>query len=231
MRYYSEKEIELLDRLAIKNGLQVRQMMELAGFQMLNLFGILKIDRLALITIVCGKGNNGGDGLCAARFLANNGWKVEIVLATSDLNEDGNHQFLLLKKMGVPVVIFNKNPRKAGKMIDNADIIVDALLGYHISGNPRIPYNEIIHLINRSEAKVLAYDLPSGLSANGNFFEPHIRADYTLTLAVPKTAFKDPIARAESGKVYVADIGIPSFLYDKIQKNSRPDFCGGIMML
>jgi hydroxyethylthiazole kinase-like uncharacterized protein yjeF len=230
--YYTEKQIESLDREAVENGLEIRQMMELAGLQMLNLFGVLKIPHSALVVVLCGKGNNGGDGLAAARFLVNEGWEVNVILAEAALNENASHHLKLLKKMKVPALVFSENPAKAEEWIQRAAILVDALLGYHIKGNPKKPYDRMIKLVNEVNAKVIAYDLPSGLEAtNGHCSTPCVQADYTLTLAIPKKAYKTPSGKIQSGQTYVADIGIPEFLYDKILKKSRPDFKGKLIKL
>lgn len=230
--YYSKEQIKLLDDLAVKNGLEIRQMMEIAGFQMAVLFKILNIPNSAKITIFCGKGNNGGDGLSAARFLANGGWKVNVIIADRKLNENATHHFTLLKKMSVPIVYFEEKPQEAGRLITKSDIIIDALFGYNIHGNPKEPYSHIIELLNRSDATLIAYDLPSGLDAtHRKCFEPCIQADYTLALAIPKISHKTKSGKKQSGRIYVADIGIPQFLYDKIKKNSRPDFKGSLIIL
>ncbi len=230
--YYSKEQIKLLDDLAVKSGLEIRQMMEIAGFQMAVLFKILSIPRSAKTTIVCGRGNNGGDGLSAARFLLNEGWKVNVILADTKLNEDAKHHFSLLKKMNIPAFYFERKPKEAMKLIKESKIIIDALFGYNIHGNPKKPYNRIIDLVNQSDATIIAYDLPSGLDATqGECSEPCIQADYTLALAIPKISHTTKSGRKKSGQIYVADIGIPEFLYDKIAKNSRPDFNGSLIKL
>ncbi|MBI2453143.1 NAD(P)H-hydrate epimerase [Candidatus Peregrinibacteria bacterium] len=232
MHFYTKEKIKKLDQYAVKNGLEIRQMMEISGFQMVALFKTLKIPWFAKIAIVCGKGNNGGDGLSAARFLVNEGWEVSIILADSKLNADAKHHFALLKKMHVPAFYFERKPKEAMRLIKESGIIIDALFGYNIHDNPREPYSHIIELVNKSDATVIAYDLPSGLDATqGKSFEPCIQADYTLALAIPKISHTTKNGKKKSGEIYVADIGIPKFLYDKISKNSRPDFNGSLIKL
>ncbi|MBI4050310.1 MAG: hypothetical protein HY398_02575 [Candidatus Doudnabacteria bacterium] len=188
MYFATAKEMERLDELAVKNGLSVLQMMELAGWHMVSLFELLKIPKKTKIVVVCGKGNKGGDGLSAARHLTNHGYRVSVM------------------------------PREAG-------VIIDALIGYHLNGAPRGKFREAIEWINNCGKKVVAYDLPSGVDATtGKYFAPCIRAFATLTLALPKRAFLKKEARKKSGRVFLADIGIPEFLYDKIRNSSRPDF-------
>lgn len=224
--------MEKLDKLAVKSGLAILQMMELAGWHMAALFKILGVKKSADIVIACGKGNNGGDGLAAARHLANQGWsRLRLLLASADLNESAGRQLRLLKRMKLPVLLFTDNERKSQKLIKEAGVIIDALLGYHLRGNPKKPYNQIIAQLNQARAKVMAYDLPSGMDAAGRCLEPCVKADYTLTLALPKQAFKTKKGRRQSGQIYVADIGIPAFLYNRIRQASRPNFRQGLIKL
>jgi len=224
MYYATEKQMERLDNLATKNGLEIKQMMELAGWHIISLFSQLRITKAKKVCVVSGVGNKGGDGLSAARHLTNRGHRVSVVLMrSSKLSPDASHHLKLLNKMNVPVYIFSSSVGK--KKIKNTDVIIDSLLGYHLKGAPRGLFKEAIEMINASKAKVIAYDLPSGVSAStGKCYDPCIRADATLSLALPKRAFRVAAGKKKSGKVYLADIGIPIFLYDKIKKGSRPKF-------
>jgi len=254
MPYFATaKEMERLDALAVENGLAIMQMMELAGWRMAQLFALLKIPKSAHVAILCGKGNNGGDGLSAARFLLNDGRNISVILAETGLRADAAHHARLLKKMGVPILPFKKETARAEifkehsdyenpsavpeeaaaeRFITEADVIVDALLGYHLSGNPRRPYDRIIDLVNAASGTVISYDLPSGIDGTtGDCFEPCVRADVTLTLALPKKAFRTRRGKEKAGRTYIGDIGIPAFLYNAIKKDSRPHFADGLCAL
>ena len=225
MYYFTTKEIAKLDELAVKNGLEIRQMMELAGWQMITLFKKLKISKAAGIVIVCGKGNKGGDGLSAARHLVNNGWKVSVVLLSKDLKEDPKHHLKLLKKMGVSVILYSQNKSRARRVIKNGKILIDALIGYNLKGAPRGLFGEVIEFMNSTGNKIIAYDLPSGVDAtNGQCLTPCINAYATLSLAIPKRAFNYKQSRSVCGIIFIADIGIPKNLYNKIHPGSRPFF-------
>lgn len=228
--YATASEIEKLDDLAIKSGLEIRQMMELAGWNILAVMNQLRIPKDAKIVVVCGKGNKGGDGLSAARHLINHGWEVSIVLLSNELAPDPEHHLNLLKKMNVSVVNYSKE--ESTSAINSSDVIVDALIGYHLKGVPRGDYAEIIRVINKAGKKVIAYDIPTGIDATtGECFGPCIKADATLTLALPKKAFENEAAKKNSGQIFLADIGIPATLYDQIYKKSRPDFKAGSRLL
>ena len=226
MTYYSTKEgIEKLDELAVAKGLEIRQMMELAGWHILSVFSELKIPKTVKVVVVCGKGNKGGDGLSATRHLINHNWKVDVVLISKELVANAQHHLNLLRKMKVSTINYSDNKKKAGRVINSSGVIIDALIGYRLKGVPRGDYADVIRTINSSGKKVMAYDIPTGIDATtGGCFNPSIRADATLTLALPKKAFKSEKAKKQSGQIFLADIGIPAFIYDQIYPNSRPDF-------
>mgnify|MGYP000212222606 CR=1 FL=1 len=114
---------------------------------------------------------------------------------------------------------------KAKQKIRECDTLVDALIGYHLQGNPRGNFKEVIKAMNDSEKKIISYDVPSGIDATtGRCFEPCIRASSTLSLAMPKKLFETKEGRHASGEIFVADIGIPDFLYNMISPGSRPRF-------
>jgi hydroxyethylthiazole kinase-like uncharacterized protein yjeF len=222
MHFATAQDMEHLDDLAVEHGLEIRQMMELAGFLMVPLFSELKIGKDKKIVVVCGKGNKGGDGLSAVRHLVNHGFDhVSVVLVDRDMKPDPAHHLVLLEKMQIEIVDFEKD----SDLIATADVIIDALLGYHLDGAPRGLFADAIRDINQSGAHVIAYDMPSGVDATtGECFDPCVNADTTLTLAMPKKIFDTVSGKEGSGKVFVGDIGIPRFLYDMISEKSRSNF-------
>jgi len=93
-------------------------------------------------------------------------------------------------------------------------VIIDGLIGYQIKGDPRYPYNKIITSINNSHAKVISYDVPSGLDpTTGEMYNPCIFADATLTLHALKTGMKTRQGRKASGKIFIGELGIPERFY------------------
>lgn len=226
MYYSTEKEMEMLDELAVRGGLEIRQMMELAGWHMILLFRILEIPLSALVCIVVGNGNKGGDGLSAARHLANYGWNVSVVLVSGDITDNSWHHLNLVRQMQIPTVLYEEDKAIASKMIKDGDILIDSLIGYHLDGAPYGVFAEIIEIMNKTQKKIIAYDIPTGINAtSGECFSPCISAFATLTLALPKRAFQNRDKNAFIfGKVFIADLGIPRYLYDKIAENSRPHF-------
>lgn len=193
--YITIEQMAEVDRLAVENGLEIKQMMEYAGLNIAR-FTQRYVEPSGSILILCGKGHNGGDGLAAARHLINWGYKVCIVLAVpaDELKETSRVHYDLLQKMNADF----------GEFSSDFDVIVDALLGYNIDGNPREKYADLIEKANASDAKILAVDMASGFG-----FEPMIEAETTITLALPKTNLKNV------QNLYVADLGIPDFVYEK----------------
>ena len=225
--HYTTKEIEELDRVAVAGGLEIRQMMELAGFTMVSVFEKEGVSKENTVVVVCGKGNKGGDGLSAARHLYNHGWKnISVVLADENIKPDPAHHLALLEKMHVPISVYKEQKALAvRKIIKNADIVIDALIGYHLEGAPRGVFATLIKVIRKSTARVIAYDLPSGADATtGECRGVCVKAHVTLTLAIPKKIFETKSGKALSGAVFVADIGIPALFYDTVIPGSRPDF-------
>jgi len=221
MYFASGKEMEKIDRIAVEQGLEIRQMMELAGWHILAFFEKLKIQKSRKVVVVCGKGNKGGDGLTAARHLSNHGYAVSVVLVSRDVKRDAKHQLQLLKKMQLPIFLYPN--LQAKKEITKANVLIDALIGYHLGGKPRGVFQKVIEEMNRAKAKIISYDIPSGVDAtSGVCLVPCIQAVATLTLALPKRGLKK--ARKYFGKTVVADIGIPAFVYDRVKKGSRPPF-------
>ncbi len=200
-----------VDRLMIDEyGITLIQMMENAGRNLADLASrMLGGDvRGKRVTVFCGSGNNGGGGLVAARHLHN--WGAEVlykVIANPDMmKETPMHQLRILQAMGL------KNDGVIN--LEGVDLVIDALIGYGLIGNPRGPVAAWIEHINASNCPVLALDTPSGLdTTSGTPGNPCIRARATLTLALPKTGLLTEQARPYVGELYLADIGVPAELY------------------
>jgi hydroxyethylthiazole kinase-like uncharacterized protein yjeF len=227
MYYSTAKEMEKLDTLAVENGLSIIQMMELAGFHMTTVFQKLRIPKTKKIVVLIGVGNKGGDGLSAARHLINNGWShISIILSRKKTTRPSAHHRKLLEEMKIEMVYYNsKSLDHIKELITEADVIIDSLIGYHLKGAPHGPIADLIMIANASKKFIISYDMPSGIDATtGKCHNPSITAKATLTLALPKKLFLEKCADDQSGKIFLGDIGIPAFLYEKIKTGSRPAF-------
>ena len=161
--------------------------------------------------VLCGAGNNGGGGMVAARHLHNRGAAVQVKLAADPerLKEIPAQQWGILERLGLEA--------PADPDLTGADLIIDALIGYGLRGDPRGQAADWIERVTGAGRPILALDTPSGLDATiGRPGSPCIRAAATLTLALPKTGLLAPQARPFVGDLYVADIGVPPELYQML---------------
>jgi len=191
-----------VDRIMIEDlGIELVQMMENAGRNL----ALLAVERFSptTVTVLAGPGGNGGGGLAAARHLANRGVTVSVSLAKpiEAMAPVPAHQARILEAMGLT---FTDDPPPA-------DLVIDGLLGYSLNGDPRGRAADLIRWANRQSA-VLALDTPSGLdTTTGLNSDPCIRADATMTLALPKRGLL--LAPEVVGDLYLADISVPPSVY------------------
>jgi len=210
--YLTAEEMAEADRTAIEEyGIGVIALMENAGVATASLAKKMLGGDVQGKNVCClvGRGNNGGDGLVAARHLNNWGAAVRVVLAgeRSDLRDVPAKQIATVDKMGIPLV----DPKEG---LGDPHLVVDALLGYGSRGNPREPVAGVIRQVNASKAPVLAVDVPSGMDAtSGEPGDPTIEAKATVTFGLPKTGFLNPRARRYVGELYLADISMPGRIY------------------
>ena len=171
-------------------------------------------DRPAAL-IVCGGGNNGGDGLAVARHLHNRGWTVEIALAVS-VNAYRNEalaNWQTVQAMRLPITsIEDADSPLKGKF----DLLVDALFGTGLSSPPRD--GRVIERMLGHDAPVLSVDIPSGLDCDtGEPLGPAcVRATRTVTFVAEKAGFANPLSRQYLGDVSVGDIGCPRELIEAV---------------
>lgn len=187
------EEMRILDLNSAYLGVPPVRLMENAGAAVVD--NIEKLFKKASnIAVICGRGNNGGDGFVAARLLQAKGATVSIYLA-----EQGTENSTEISRL-------NRNKvRNLIRPIDafvpkDYDLIVDAMLGIGIKGKTREPYSSIIKKINQSRRQVLSVDVPSGWPGT-----PMIKPTATVTFH----AVKEGMTKENSGKIIVADIGIP----------------------
>jgi NAD(P)H-hydrate epimerase len=206
-----------VDRVAVEEyGLLLIQMMENAGARLAEV--VLQRYRPETATVLVGPGGNGGGGLVAARHLANRGVRVVVALGQDRdrLGEVPRHQLSILERMDVQVAL---EPVAA-------DLVVDALIGYSLRGDPRGRIAELIAWTNRQPVPVCSLDVPSGLDATtGEKRDPCVRARATVTLALPNAGLTG--APETVGELYLADISIPPAAYSRLGIRVGPIFASG----
>ena len=228
-----------VDRSAVEEfGITLLQMMEQAGSHLADVVrleagGHLKDRR---IVVAVGSGNNGGGGLVAARHLANRGASVQVVLARPALrmSEAARHQLATLIAMEIHccVATYDLTDDELERVLANADVVVDAVLGYRIHDAPTGEAERLIGFIVRAGRPVVSLDLPSGLDPNsGEAAGIAIAATATLTLALPKPGLFQGEGPDRAGRVYLGDIGLPEALYTGLGISVGHPFSAGRIVL
>jgi len=218
----SRDEVRDVDRRAIEEfGIPGVVLMENAGR---GCVGWLKqIGIAGRVAICAGCGNNGGDGFVIARHLENYGHDVRVLLfADPDkLRGDARINYQIIERARTPIRLLDGQSsidEELDQELATADWIVDALLGTGTRGSLRDPFPEIIKAINRSPARTMAIDLPSGLDCDTGLPVDAenpivVNADFTATFVARKLGFENTTSSAFTGEVRVIDIGVPRSLF------------------
>jgi hydroxyethylthiazole kinase-like uncharacterized protein yjeF len=195
----TSSQVKQIDQLCAERfGIPTAWLMEAAGWQ------IARFVRQRA-AVVCGVGNNAGDGLAAARHLDRWGRLARVCCVDGGrLQGPAAMQLAALRQVGVQV--------DDELDLEEAEVIVDAIFGTGLSRPPAGKFAEWIEAINASHKSVIAVDVPSGLDAStGVAYSPSVKASATITLGLPKTGL-DKVG----GRVVVADIGVPPSAYAAI---------------
>lgn len=206
--FISVKEMQEIDKRAVKYGIPIEFMMDNAGksmaFHIKNKFP----DISTKIVCVIGKGNNGGGVISAVRHLTCYNRKVTLIVINSKLTSASKFHFSLLRKNPYIKVIHltNYNKKTIDLEIRKADVIVDGIFGTGISSAIRDPEYTIISMINNSKSYVISNDIPSGVDPDtGKVASISVKANFVVVLHKPKKWMKT----SPKQKFSVANIGIP----------------------
>jgi ADP-dependent NAD(P)H-hydrate dehydratase / NAD(P)H-hydrate epimerase len=206
---YAADEMRALDRWAIEErGIPSLDLMERAGTGVAA--RVRELGSGGPVRIVCGKGNNGGDGLVAARRLRDLGTEPEVLLLSpaAELSDDAraNHERLLSSGGSARDV----GAAELSAALEGSEVIVDALLGTGFTGSPRAPVDAAIAAVNGTNGHVLAIDVPSGVDAStGEVAGACVDAATTVTFHAAKIGLWIHPGKSHAGRVEVIDIGIP----------------------
>ncbi len=221
MKIVTAHTMQELDRRAINEyGIPGRELMEQAGRgcaeHILAAYGTRRSKR---VVILAGKGNNGGDGYVIARYLLEKEWQVLVlVLADRDsISGDAEANLVLL-----PEDIVRFCPGE-GELTENytddlqqADVLVDALLGTGLRSDLTGLYREAVELINAAPGKVVAVDIPTGIhGTTGRILGQTVHANMTVTFGIAKLGHVLYPAAEHVGRLAIVDIGIPPQLMDE----------------
>jgi NAD(P)H-hydrate epimerase len=216
MRVLNTKQMREADRRAIEDiGIPSMVLMENAGRQVVATLEATFEELAQMRTaVLCGPGNNGGDGFVVARTLLERSYDVGVYLvgSSADLKGDARANLQILTSLGVDVVEVRDAAawELHGTDVLGADVIVDALFGTGLRDTLTGLAETIVADLNASTRPVVSIDLPSGLSADSpDPPGPAVHASVTVTLAAPKVPLVLPPAESLAGSLVIADIGIP----------------------
>jgi NAD(P)H-hydrate epimerase len=173
------------------------------------------------VSIVCGGGNNGGDGYAVARHLHNRDIRIDVVVAADPERYEGDAltNFSIADLMG----LLNKEMYRppVSEIIVQADLVIDALFGTGLTSPPRD--KTLIESINSFRKRVLAIDLPSGMNCDtGEPMGACVKATRTVTFVAEKAGFANPASKEFTGEVTVGDIGCPRELIEEVATMPPP---------
>jgi len=216
MRVVTAAEMREIDRRATEEyGVLGLVLMENAG---LKVFECVRrvlggVDGKQVI-VLAGKGNNGGDGLVAARHLLQHGARVKVMLSgePADVTGDAGINLEIWKRLGQRLYLMQD--RNAIQLLQLAlmqtDLVVDALFGTGFRGEIRDRARKVIEAVNESGKPVVAVDIPSGVEADtGAVRGPAIQATHTVTFGLPKLGLVLEPGAGRTGELHVADISLP----------------------
>lgn len=224
MKFLSCQQCREADRIAIEElGVSGLTLMENAGRGCAD--AILDMNLKSEVAILCGRGNNGGDGYVIARHLHATGMKVTVLLLASSQNVTGDALVNLnrLAETSVEVIELpsDSNENRIRTLLTGDEssppgIIVDAMLGTGATGGLRSPYDRVVKIANKMDAVRVAVDLPSGLDSDtGQVANNAFLADLTCTFIGLKQGMNTDTGRRYCGEIRLIDIGLPQQALDR----------------
>ena len=222
MKIFTAEEMHKLDSKAIKQiGIPEMVLMENAGAAITTVAEEFLTElQDKLIVVLTGKGNNGGDGLVAARMLAVQGAFVKVVALTplKEFKGSAAEELKILKAFDVPVLLWTSNKAKQEEIIDYcscADLIIDAMLGTGFKGELSGNYEAVVENLSDVTTPVLAVDIPSGVEADTGKCQAALQAELTVTMIAPKLGMYIYPGAGYCGQIFVADLQTPPALLEE----------------
>ena len=207
MRILNTSQIRELDSFTIHNEpVASIDLMERASRAFCDWFTV-RIDPTKKVGVVCGTGNNGGDGLAIARMLHEWGYTVRVWIVRGGVSESTDFK---TNETRLPPDVEKEGVVDGTEYVDlsGCDVLVDALFGSGLSRPPSGLYARVINVINEADGLKIAVDIPSGLMADSPSALPIVRADYTISFQLPKLAFMLPECHKFTGEWHVVEIGL-----------------------
>lgn len=227
-------EVRNIEKEAVRNGISMSTLMEQAGAAVAEFATkIISQKQLKKITILCGKGNNGGDGFVVARFLSMM-FEVSVIISEEPQSELAKLNFNLIPEK-VKILNYSEEPFICAGVIEESELLIDALYGIGFRDALDAVSGEMIVLCNQNRKAIkIAVDIPSGIICNtGEIINGCFEADYTITFSVLKPLHVLYPSMDHCGEISVVNIGIPENIIrqatytmrttdEYIQKNTMP---------
>lgn len=223
MKVVTVEQMRQAEQGCVGIGISIATLMENAGKavaeEVRRILGTVDKQR---ILVLVGPGNNGGDGLVAARHLHDWGAGVKVYLFGQRPTEDSNLELVRQRGITCVEVSRDENLGRLGEWLPSTDAVVDALFGTGKSRPLGDVFSRALDMVSQAREKqpglcIVALDLPSGLNADSGAVDPAcLYADYTITLGFPKPGLFNPPGAERAGRITVVDIGIPSHLVEQV---------------
>ncbi len=218
MRVLTAAQMRAVEERAVDTGLDYLRLMENAGSACARFIAEqaqINAESGTAVTVVCGKGKNGGDGFVIARKLFDKGAQVSVVLAMGQpAAADAQEMYTRMAALPVDVVRYDTQRELALEKLRTAQVLVDAVFGIGFYGEPNAQIAQLLEAMSASPALKIAVDMPSGVNCDVSLAPRYaFHADYTAAISTLKPAHVLYPAAALSGRVSVVRIGIPDSCY------------------
>jgi hydroxyethylthiazole kinase-like uncharacterized protein yjeF len=215
MRIVTSSQIKVAEKYAADSGISSLRLMENAGAAAVRFIRDTVVITNVPFVVICGRGNNGGDGFVAARKLIEHGAIVKVILASGlPKTTDATEMFERLKSQLVKFYDFNIQAQECFDAITQCEYIVDAIIGTGFINDIQSNLTMLIEAINKSKKQVFSLDMPSGANSDtGEIIGECVKADYTIAFAAPKMGQYTSPATDYCGIIKTVNIGIPEYAF------------------
>lgn len=215
----SANQIHNIEEEAVRQqGITLRDLMEKAGKSIAE-EAIKGLEKGMKVLVISGKGNNGGDGFVAARYIAEAGYKVEVFCLCSkqDLPSDSRNAFDNIPESVTINLLSEGFYDHLEKSVLNSDLIIDSILGIGLNGQVRGSAEDVISIINESDKKVISVDIPSGVESDtGQIGGQAVMASTTVTFIAPKIGTLIYPGASNTGNLIVSSLDVPQEIIEKM---------------
>ncbi|KIL66881.1 hypothetical protein M378DRAFT_185903 [Amanita muscaria Koide BX008] len=223
MRYLTAKLAQQIDEELMSAGaFSLDQLMELAGLACAQgLATLYSKERYPRVLVCCGPGNQGGDGLVAARHLGMFGYKPTVYMPKPGSKEIYQRLKLQCDNMKIPTLPPSNETSSLSQALSSSDVILDAIFGFSFKGPARSPFDEALKLISGSGLPIVSVDIPSGWDVEqGNIYGVGLEPDLLISLTAPKLGVK-----SFKGRHFLGGRFVPKMLEERFELN-LPEYPG-----